>query len=205
MLEKAKVARRRLVFTATFAQSAVALRPAGGGTAQGADQSQFSVIDFGSVGSGGRLDGVVIDPSSEAAVQLMSENGLQTYSNDAIVQITQSVRAATAGLSFAGLSLDEAVMLALQTARADPGVQGTLQSTRFECAGDCDGTGSLTIDELVALVSIALDNSPLSSCLVGDADHDGHIAINELILAVNAALGTCGYQAGSSTSFAGWH
>jgi hypothetical protein len=54
--------------------------------------------------------------------------------------------------------------------------------------GDCDGGGSVTINELITMVSIALGSSPLSMCPNADADASGNVTIAELIAAVNAAL-----------------
>ena len=59
------------------------------------------------------------------------------------------------------------------------------------CVGDCDGSGDVTVNELITMVNIALGSAPLSSCPVGDADGNGDIAINEIIVAVNNALGVC--------------
>lgn len=63
--------------------------------------------------------------------------------------------------------------------------------TPLNCTGDCDGDGSVTIDNILAMVNIALGQSPLSLCFAGDADGDGTITVNELIAAVNAALLGC--------------
>ena len=59
------------------------------------------------------------------------------------------------------------------------------------CAGDCNGDGTITIDELVRGVSIALGSNATSACAALDDDGDGSVAINELIRAVNAALTGC--------------
>ena len=59
------------------------------------------------------------------------------------------------------------------------------------CASDCNGSGDVTVDELVRAVNIALGSSALGSCTVADRDGDGSVAVNELIAAVNAALGGC--------------
>jgi hypothetical protein len=190
VLDTALVRHRRLVFVATFGGGKAR---AAGGAAQNANQLQ--VIGLGPAGAGEHRDDVVIDPSAAAAAQLMAETGLQNYSNDAIAEITSAVRTATAGLSYAGLTPSAALMLAVDTARQDPSVQQVIEQTRAECAGDCDGSGVLAIDELVTLVNLALGSGPLSSCLIGDANHDGQIAINELVLAVGAALNKCGFVA----------
>jgi hypothetical protein len=59
------------------------------------------------------------------------------------------------------------------------------------CAGDCDGSGEVTIDELITLVNIALGSLPVTNCPAGDVDHDGMIAINEIVAAVGNALNGC--------------
>jgi hypothetical protein len=197
MLDGMEVTRRRLVFAALIDQSTAQQRRAGGSSAQADGATPYRIIDFGPVGPGGQLDDVVVDPSSEAATQLLSDNGAENFSNDAIDQVNQSVRDALSDETFAGLSAADAAMQATETASMDPGVQDTLQQTRGECVGDCDGSGNVTVDELITLVNVALESSPLSSCLIGDVDRNGQITIDEIVAAVNAAFGVCGFQAGT--------
>lgn len=59
------------------------------------------------------------------------------------------------------------------------------------CPGDCNGDDSVTIDELIRGVNIALGNAPLEQCAVFDVNADGAVTIDELIRAVNAALNGC--------------
>ena len=59
-----------------------------------------------------------------------------------------------------------------------------------ECAGDCSSNRSVTIDELVRCVSIALSTADLSLCTACDTDSDGVVGISELVQSVRAALGT---------------
>jgi YVTN family beta-propeller protein len=59
------------------------------------------------------------------------------------------------------------------------------------CAGDCNRDGSVTVDELLVMVSIALGNVDASACTRGDLNHDGQIAITEILTAVNAVLNGC--------------
>ncbi len=56
------------------------------------------------------------------------------------------------------------------------------------CVGDCDGGQSVTVDELLMMVNIALGNTDVS-CDAGDANGDGHITVDEILAAVNIALG----------------
>ena len=187
MLDSVQVARRRLVFDAS-PPPAAQLRRVGGSAAQA--DTQYRIIDFGLAGTGGGLN-VVIDPNSEAAVRLLYENGLQNYSNDAVKQVIQAVQAANANLTFAGLDAAAAAMLATETASMDPAVQDTLRRLQLECAGDCDGSGDITVDEMITLVGIALGDKPLSACLIGDADHNTQITIDEIVRAVNKVLHGC--------------
>jgi ELWxxDGT repeat protein len=59
------------------------------------------------------------------------------------------------------------------------------------CAGDCDRGGSVTVDELVRGVGIALGSTPVDVCAPFDANGDGGVAIDELVGAVRAALDGC--------------
>jgi hypothetical protein len=59
------------------------------------------------------------------------------------------------------------------------------------CAGDCDGSGSVTLEELVTLVAISLHSMPIEACRAGDTDGDQKIALNEIVAAVNSALTGC--------------
>ena len=71
-------------------------------------------------------------------------------------------------------------------------VLGTLpRCSAAACVGDCDGSGAVTVNELITMVNVTLGATPLSSCAVGDADGSGDITINEIIAAVNNALGVC--------------
>lgn len=54
--------------------------------------------------------------------------------------------------------------------------------------GDCEGSGEVTIDELLLMVNAALDLQPASVCPPGDRSGDGTITIDEILSAVNAAL-----------------
>ena len=59
------------------------------------------------------------------------------------------------------------------------------------CPGDCDGSGTVTIDELVRGVRIALGKQSYVNCLALDADHNGQVTVDELTAAVDTALNGC--------------
>ncbi len=58
------------------------------------------------------------------------------------------------------------------------------------CAGDCNGDGAVSVEELVAGVAIALERMTPDSCAGLDRDDDG-VRIDDLLRAVAAALHGC--------------
>jgi hypothetical protein len=58
------------------------------------------------------------------------------------------------------------------------------------CVGDCDGTGSVTIDELITLVNIALGTAQASACPHG-VPSGAEVNVAVVVQAVNAALRGC--------------
>lgn len=63
--------------------------------------------------------------------------------------------------------------------------------TPIACVGDCDGQGSVTVDDILTMVSIALGNTDVSACQAGDVSQDGQITIDEILIVVNNALNGC--------------
>jgi hypothetical protein len=59
------------------------------------------------------------------------------------------------------------------------------------CSGDCNGDGTVTIDEIVKVVAIATGSAPLDSCPAADANHDGSVTVDEAVRAVSSALHGC--------------
>jgi len=59
------------------------------------------------------------------------------------------------------------------------------------CPGDCNEDGSVTVDELVFSVGLALERNTLSGCLLADQNGDGDATIGEIVAAVDAALRGC--------------
>lgn len=59
------------------------------------------------------------------------------------------------------------------------------------CPGDCDGSGQVTVDEILRGVNIALGSSPVTDCLPFDFDGDGRVTVDEIVQAVGAALNGC--------------
>ena len=51
--------------------------------------------------------------------------------------------------------------------------------------------GDVTIDEVLAMVNIALGSADIARCPAGDAIHDNQITIDEIIAAVHHAMDLC--------------
>ena len=61
---------------------------------------------------------------------------------------------------------------------------------------------TVTVDEILILVNLALGNASPLDCAAGDADHDGRITVDEILTAVyNALHGCAAPQRGASASF----
>ncbi len=55
-------------------------------------------------------------------------------------------------------------------------------------AGDCNGDGTVVVNEILTLVSIGISTRPLVVCRDADRNGDGAITVDEIIAAVLAAL-----------------
>lgn len=67
----------------------------------------------------------------------------------------------------------------------------TSTPTPMPCVGDCSDDGSVTVDEIITMVNIALGNVSVTTCEAGDANQDGQITVDEILTAVNHALNGC--------------
>ncbi|MFI5398406.1 MAG: carboxypeptidase regulatory-like domain-containing protein [Candidatus Binatia bacterium] len=76
-------------------------------------------------------------------------------------------------------------------ANADQTVDFLVQSSVSACTGDCNGDHHVTVDEILAMVNIALGNINITQCQAGDANADGRITVDEILAAVNNALNGC--------------
>jgi hypothetical protein len=66
------------------------------------------------------------------------------------------------------------------------------QQARAQCVGDCSGNGTVTIDEVVTLVDIALGTAEASTCTLGIVPPGAAVTVATTIQAVNSALHGCG-------------
>jgi hypothetical protein len=68
---------------------------------------------------------------------------------------------------------------------------GAVEVQPFMCRGDCDGKGTVTVDELLTLVNIALGNAQPLACPDG-VPSGAEVDITLILQAVNHALNGCG-------------
>ena len=68
------------------------------------------------------------------------------------------------------------------------------------CTGDCDGSGAVTVDELVTALNIGLGNRPLGDCPAADSSNDDRVTVDEIVTAVNFALVGCPISAPTPTA-----
>lgn len=54
--------------------------------------------------------------------------------------------------------------------------------------GDCDGNGSVAVDEVVRGVCVKLASLGLDACCAADVDGDGEVSTSDLVVAVGRAL-----------------
>ncbi len=60
-----------------------------------------------------------------------------------------------------------------------------------QCLGDCDGSGDVTVNEIIAMVNIDLGSADVTTCPAADPDNTGMVDIAQIIAAVNNALVGC--------------
>jgi len=80
------------------------------------------------------------------------------------------------------------------TARDSDGATGSDTITvhvRGNCAGDCDGGATVTVDELIKGVNIALGAAEIELCPSFDTNGSNTVTVEELIKGVNNALSGC--------------
>jgi Tol biopolymer transport system component len=86
---------------------------------------------------------------------------------------------------------------ATPTRTITPTPSATPSTGTMVCVGDCNGSGGVSINELIRMVNIALGLQALcpsdstGGCLAGDANCDCRITVDEIIQGVNNALNGC--------------
>ncbi len=150
-----------------------------------------------------QMSDTVIDVISEAAVRLLQEQGFENYDEAGVAAVVQAVEAANADSNFAQMAVEVAVDLAQLTAAADPTVQMALQDNKItptptvtptagiiRCPGDCSGTHTVAVSDVITLANIALGTAQPSACSDGIPTGTS-VDISLIVRAVNGALHGC--------------
>ncbi|MFI5365735.1 MAG: choice-of-anchor Q domain-containing protein, partial [Candidatus Binatia bacterium] len=133
-------------------------------------------------------DTLIFSPTGGYALigtELISYTGLSTSCSGASAARASAGTAATAGV-LTGVTRN------LNGQGGAHAAGTTVNPTAAPCVGDCNGNGSVTVDEILTLVNIALGDTPITACEAGNANHDGEITVDEILTAVNNALNGCG-------------
>lgn len=76
------------------------------------------------------------------------------------------------------------------------------RSATAACGGDCDAGGSVTVDEILLAVQIALGAEP-EGCAAADTNGDLAVTVDEIVLAVGNALAGCPVSTASAPPLTG--
>ncbi|GIW43390.1 MAG: hypothetical protein KatS3mg077_0672 [Candidatus Binatia bacterium] len=71
------------------------------------------------------------------------------------------------------------------------GIPSFAPRVQATCAGDCDGSGTVQVNEVVRMVGIALGQRQVADCVAGDSNGDGGITVEEIVAAVDSLLRGC--------------
>jgi len=99
--------------------------------------------------------------------------------------------AALAQGSSAGAGLVQAFAFVHLDTVGDMAVTGQFFATGSSCAGDCNGSGEVMVNELIVMVNIALGGTQASACPHG-VPGSAVVDIGLIVAAVNNALHGCG-------------
>jgi hypothetical protein len=72
------------------------------------------------------------------------------------------------------------------------------------CPGDLNGDGHVTVDEIIQMVTSALDGCPQPDNCPGDLDGNGTVTVDEILAAVLSALDNCMDASGLSGLIGTW-
>lgn len=120
-------------------------------------------------------------PTATATVMPTAPEATPTLGGTAIATTTTP----TAAISPSPLTTPTATITETAPATSSP------TATSSACAGDCDGSGTVTVDELIQGINIALGAISVEACALFDTDGNGGVTVDEVIAAVNRALTGC--------------
>jgi len=134
-------------------------------------------------------DRLAIDRTIKSSAETM--NVRITEGEVVVVNPTASATATATATATETVPAPPTVTATVPPATATAAVTATSTVAASHCSGDCNGSGEVTINELLTGVSIALGSMPLSICEAFDCAGTGTVEVSCLIAAVNASLNGC--------------
>jgi hypothetical protein len=100
------------------------------------------------------------------------------------------------------LALDAGPPTTLYAGTIYPGLIGDGVFVRQEtlCVGDCDGSGAVSVDEIVMMVDIALGYAGVATCGAADPAGTGEVTVVQILQAVDNALNGCNATAAAPSA-----
>ena len=141
---------------------------------------RFAVSDGATSDTGPRLTAAFVRYSISGAAQLSVP---ATFMGGDVFRAVLPPTVVNADVSYAACAVDLAGNSACAAAKG-------YRSEVPLCSGDCDASGSVTVNEIIALVGIALGNAPASTCARG-VPSGAEVNIPVILQAVNHALHGC--------------
>jgi len=178
---------------------------------QSVNSQSSSNLILGTTYTYDQFDNLTAETSASDLDTSTSSNYQMSYGYDGLMRLVSSTRSDASGNFLesntytydAASNITQRVQVVAVTETPTPGATetpsvpvSTPTSQPSGCAGDCNGDGQVTIDELITLVNVSLGEAPLA-CPSADLNGDGTISIDELMVAVNNALLGCGATARS--------
>lgn len=163
---------------------------------------------------------VDITPFTEVSVRITEGIGLANFAANGFAEIVQAVELANADTDFAGLDLDDALVLAEATARASTNVMERIAAnqtptptprdthtfrptstpsptptpratgTPRPCAGDCDANGVVDVTDVLQMVTVVLGEAEPETCAVFAGSNE-EPTVADLLQGVQSALHGC--------------
>lgn len=131
-------------------------------------------------------------PTSPPATVTATGTALVATTSTATPLQATATASATAALTATQTAAADATPTATAVATATASSAApTATATPPTCIGDCDASGTVTINEIILGVNIAIGAQPITACPAFDPSGSGGVEINELIAAVNNALSGC--------------
>ena len=144
--------------------------------------------------TGKLLSASLLDAGSRLRAIVYSLDDQSPISDGALYTCTFSILEATPPGDYPLIASNVVVADASAATLDSVAQDGAISVAASQCAGDCNGDGAVTVDDLVKAANIALGAAAVGTCPAADLDHDGEVIITEILTAVLNAQSGCEKQ-----------